>query len=75
MSVYERNQVNDTVLSGGLLAVLVAWLALAAAQGPLPLTGTEAPRAAMIANCPLPEAQPAQNAAPVASAAPMAQRS
>ena len=40
MNSIEKTVVNDTVLNAGLLFAGVLWVVMAAASGPLPLTGS-----------------------------------
>lgn len=42
MNTFEKNQIRDSVLNGGLVVALVLWVAIAAARGPLPLTSPQA---------------------------------
>ena len=37
MKNFENNLNNDTVLSAGLLAIAIAWVAIAAIRGPVPV--------------------------------------
>jgi hypothetical protein len=44
MNAYENLQRKDTALNGGLLAVAIAWMLMAAAQGPLTSAASDAAR-------------------------------
>ena len=41
MKNYEKNVSNDTILSGGLIAIAIAWVVIAAIRGPVSMDAND----------------------------------